>query len=193
MAKQFFYDLETTGVNPAKNGIHQIAAIIVIDGEEKERINIKIQPNPKAIIEDDALKVGNVTREQLATYTPFVEGYNQLRAILGKYVNPRDKTDKFHLIGFNNRQFDDQFLRGLFLQNDDKYFGSWFWSDSSDVMVLASECLKDARHKMDNFKLSTVVKFVGLTVDEEKLHDAFYDLEITQSLYSEIKNKYFNK
>lgn len=30
--KLLFFDLETTGVNPGKNGIHQISGEIVIDG-----------------------------------------------------------------------------------------------------------------------------------------------------------------
>lgn len=34
--KLFFYDLETTGVNPGRNGIHQISGMIVVDGEVKE-------------------------------------------------------------------------------------------------------------------------------------------------------------
>lgn len=59
--KLFFYDLETTGVNPGKNGIHQISGMIVINGEVKETFDIKVQPNPKAVIEKQALDVAGVT------------------------------------------------------------------------------------------------------------------------------------
>jgi DNA polymerase-3 subunit epsilon len=44
--KLFFFDLETTGVNPGKNGIHQISGEIVIDGKTMERFDFKVQPNP---------------------------------------------------------------------------------------------------------------------------------------------------
>lgn len=33
--KLLFFDIETTGTNPAKNGIHQISGTIEIDGVEK--------------------------------------------------------------------------------------------------------------------------------------------------------------
>lgn len=49
--KLLFFDLETTGVNPGKNGIHQISGMIEIDGVEKEHFNFHVQPNPKAVIE----------------------------------------------------------------------------------------------------------------------------------------------
>ena len=63
--KLLFFDLETTGVNPGKNGIHQISGEIVIDGVSKEQFDFHVQPNPKAIIEEEALKVAGVTREQV--------------------------------------------------------------------------------------------------------------------------------
>lgn len=52
--KLFFFDLETTGVNPARNGIHQISGEIVINGETMETIDFHVQPNPKATIENEA-------------------------------------------------------------------------------------------------------------------------------------------
>lgn len=70
--KLVFFDLETTGVNPGKNGIHQISGQIVIDGVVKESFDFHVQPNPKAIIEDEALKVAGVTREQVMAY-PWIE------------------------------------------------------------------------------------------------------------------------
>lgn len=56
--KLFFYDLETTGTNPARHGIHQISGKIVIDGKEMETFDYHVQPNPKAQIEPKALEVG---------------------------------------------------------------------------------------------------------------------------------------
>jgi len=66
-------------------------------------------------------------------------------------VDKFDKKDKLHLAGYNIGGFDIPFLRTFFLQNNDKYFGSWFWSDSLDVMVLASLYLKNKRSGMLNF------------------------------------------
>lgn len=106
MSKLFFYDLETTGTNPGRNGIHQISGEIVIDGKSVETFDFKVQPNPKAQVEDAALAVGGVTREQIMAYPPMGQVYTQLVTMLAKYVNKYDKTDKFHLVGYNNRGFD---------------------------------------------------------------------------------------
>lgn len=189
--KQLFYDLETTGVHPGKNGIHQISGIVVIDGEQKETFNIQLQPNEKAIIEDEALAVAGITRETLKTYQSFRSGYLAFVVLIQKYIEKFDKKDKFQLIGYNNRSFDDQFLRGLFLQNNDNYFGYYFWADSSDVLVLASECLKEKRTELVDFKLKTVAEYCGVTVDESKLHDAQYDIYLTIELYKHLKTVYF--
>ena len=66
--KLLFFDLETTGTNPGRNGIHQISGQVVIDGIVKESFDFHVQPNPKAAIEDEALAVAGVTREQIAKF-----------------------------------------------------------------------------------------------------------------------------
>lgn len=190
MSKLFFYDLETTGTNPGRNGIHQISGEIVIDGKSVETFDFKVQPNPKAQIEDAALAVGGVTREQIMAYPPMGQVYTQLVTMFAKYVNKYDKTDKFHLVGYNNRGFDDNFFRGFFLQNGDNYFGSWFWADSIDVLVLASTFLADRRAELPNFKLATVADFLGIDTTAGKLHDASFDIYVTKAVFDFIMSKF---
>lgn len=187
--KLLFFDLETTGTSPAKHGIHQISGKIVIDGVVKEAFDFHVRPNPKALIEDAALEVAGVTREQILAYPPMEDVYRQIVAMLGKYVNKYDKKDKFFLVGYNNASFDDPFLRGFFMQNGDMYFGSWFWANAIDVMVLASDYLADRRPEMENFKLATVAKFLGIEVDDAHLHDAGYDIDLTMRVYDIVKRK----
>jgi DNA polymerase-3 subunit epsilon len=184
--KLFFFDLETTGVNPGKNGIHQISGEIVIDGESKESFDFRVRPNEKAIIEDEALKVAGVTKQQILDYPAMIEVYMKLTQLLAKYVDKFNKADKFFLAGYNNASFDNQFLRGFFLQNGDQYFGSWFWANSIDVMVLASQFLIEERPEMENFKLATVAKQLGIVTEDEKLHDASYDIKLTRAIYEYI-------
>lgn len=193
MSKLFFYDLETTGTNPGRHGIHQISGEIVIDGKTVETFDFKVQPNPKAQIEDAALAVGGVTREQIMAYPPMGQVYTQLVTMLAKYVNKYDKTDKFHLVGYNNRGFDDNFFRGFFLQNGDNYFGSWFWADSIDVLVLASTFLADRRADLPNFKLATVADFLGIDTTAGKLHDASFDIYVTKAVFDFIMSKFINR
>jgi DNA polymerase-3 subunit epsilon len=184
--KLFFFDLETTGVNHWQHSIHQMSGKIVIDGEEKETFNFKSCPHPRARIEDEALKIANVTREQVLAYPPMGEVYKALILILSKYCNKFDKSDKFYLVGFNNASFDNQFLRAFFVQNADQYFGSWFWPNPVDVYVFATPYLHKDRTKMENFKLKTVAKHLGIEVDETKLHDALYDIHLTQQIFNKV-------
>lgn len=122
--KLLFFDLETTGTNPGRNGIHQISGQVVIDGIVKEQFDFHVQPNPKAAIEDEALAVAGVTREQIAQYPAMGTVYRQFVAMLGKYVDKYNSKDKFFLVGYNNAAFDNQFLRGFFLAEQRQVF--WF-------------------------------------------------------------------
>lgn len=189
MTKLFFFDIETTGVKFWKNGIHQISGCIEIDGEVKEEFNFNVKPNPACLIEDEALKVAGVTREQIAGYEDMKVVYAKIVNMLSKYVNRFDKTDKFFLVGYNNAPFDNPFFRAFFVQNGDQYFGSWFWSSAIDVMVLAANELKDIRHEMENFKLMTVAKTIGIEIDEAKLHDAMYDIYLTREIYHKLQGE----
>lgn len=186
--KLFYYDLETTGTNFWQHGIHEISGIIEIDGVVKEEFIFHVQPNPKAKIEQGALDVGNVTLDQIQAYPPMGEVYKKITEMLNKYVDKFDKKDKFHLVGYNNASFDNSFFRAFFVQNNDQYFGSYFWSNSIDVIVLATFFLAENRNKLKDFKLRTVAEYFGIKVEEEKLHKASYDVYLTREIYLKLKN-----
>lgn len=184
--KLFFYDLETTGVEHWNNGVHQIAGAIMINGEIKEHFNFKVRPAENAAIEDAALKVANVTKEQVLAYPKMRIIYNKLIGILASYCDKYNKNDKFHLVGYNNSSFDNQFLRAFFTANNDRYFGSWFWADSIDCFVLASNKLRKERPNLENFQQRTVARYLGITVDESKLHDAEYDISLCIEIFKKV-------
>lgn len=187
--KILFIDLETTGVVLNLHGVHQISGAVVVDGVVKEKFDYKVRPKPNAEFNERALEIGGVTKEQLLAYPPMNEVYNQFTDMLAKYVDKYNRKDKFFLAGFNLAPFDSQFLRAWFIDNGDKYFGSWFWSNTLDVMVLATPYLADKRAEMENFKQATVAKALGIEVDENRLHDAEYDIEICMAIYDIVVNK----
>ena len=184
--KILFFDLETTGVRYWKNGIHQISGLIDIDGKVAEEFNFNVHPNPKALVEDEALEVAGVTKDDLFRYPLMEDVYAQIIEVLDKYVDRYDKLDKMFLAGYNNASFDNNFFRAFFKQNGDPYFGSWFWAGAIDVMVLALEHLAPVRTEMENFKLVTVARQMGVQVNEAELHDALYDVILTRQLYYKI-------
>jgi DNA polymerase-3 subunit epsilon len=186
--KLFFFDLETTGLDNQKHAIHQISGKIIIDGVEKTKFNFKVKPFEGALIDATALKIGGVTEEQIMQYPSCHQNYVSLVTLIQKYVNRFDTGDKFHLVGYNNSSFDNQFLRSFFKVNKDDYFGSYFWSDSIDVMVLASNFLKHERHNIRDFKLKTVAQWLKIEVDAKRLHDAEYDIELTEKIFNIIES-----
>jgi DNA polymerase-3 subunit epsilon len=179
---KIFYDLETTGLDVKKHSIHQIAGYIEKDGEVVEKFDIKTRPHPKAKYEAAALVVCGKTEAELKQYPRMGQAHKALCAILDKYVKKMDKTDKAFLIGFNNRYFDDGFLTAWFEQCKNNFWASYFWM-GVDVQALALHYLQDRRAAMPSFKLKRVAMELGLEVDKEKLHDAFYDVELTYQIY----------
>jgi len=194
MIKKLFFDLETTGLDYRTNAIHQFSACIEIDGTVVEEFNFKMQPYEGAVIEPKALEVSNVTMEMLATYEPSEAMFAKFMAMINRYINRYKKTDKMFLVGYNNASFDNPFLRRWYeIHQKDDFFNSYFWGNSLDVMVLASEYLLEKRVAMPNFKLMSVATAVGIEIDESKLHDAQYDIELTRTIYKIVTNRFGSK
>ena len=61
--KLLFFDLETTGIKYWRNGVHQISGEIVIHGVTKESFNFNVCPHPQCEIEEEALRICNVSKE----------------------------------------------------------------------------------------------------------------------------------
>lgn len=207
--KIIYFDLETTGLDPVMNTIHQVSMITEVNGHEVDRLNLFISPitrfrKVKTFMEDgkwkkelamglknyspDALDIAGLTIEQLVERG--AEGnkaFNILKKFLATHCDKFTKNDKYFLIGFNNRKFDDNFLRQFFHDMADDYYGSYFWPNTSDVSVLATEFLMDRRETMDDFKLSGVATALGIEVDINRLHDGLYDVELTREIRNIIK------
>lgn len=178
-----FYDVETTGINWKKHSIIQLSGFIERDGIVVDMFDYVVRPHPKAKIEPEALKVNGKTEEEILCYPPMDLVLRKFKKLLGKYINKYDKKDKAWLIGFNNRAFDDYFLRMFFELCGDTFIGSWFWVDTIDALCLASQHLMNRRSEMPSFKLKRVAMELGIVVDKERLHDSLYDVELTREIY----------
>jgi DNA polymerase-3 subunit epsilon len=186
--KIVYIDLETTGLDWKMHGIHQIAGYVEVDYKLVDTFNFKVQPKKGCMISKDALEIGRVTIDQLRTYPMMDEVHKQFTAVLAKHVNKFNKKDKAFFCGYN-AYFDNGFMRNFFQDNKDSFFGSWFHSGTLDVMGLALNKLKFERDTMENFKLMTVAKKLGLNVDEAETHDAMYDIRLTREMYHIIEGR----
>ena len=181
--KLFYVDVETTGKYANKNDIIQLAYIIEIDGLVAEEGNLFMAPIDESAIEDEALAVSGSTRAQILAYPPAKEVYKKFIAVLNKYVNRYDKTDKFYPVGYNVR-FDCDFISAWFRKMGDKYYGSWFWWQLADpMMVLHFLAVLGKLEPLVNYKLATVCECYGIKIDA---HDAMSDIRAVRALVQKL-------
>lgn len=182
-----FIDVETTGKNQVRNGIIQIGGVICRrEGDALtvlQEFELNAAPFPADLIEDEALAISGITRDQLAHFDPPDVVHGKLTEVLGKYCNKFDRRDKMVFAGYN-ASFDYGFLRRWFEKGGDKYFGSWFWHPPVDVMTLAMVHLAEVRQELADFKLGTVAARFQLT--GEVAHTALGDARTTKAIFERV-------
>jgi DNA polymerase-3 subunit epsilon len=182
--KLAYIDIETGGLNPEYSPILQLAGMIEV-GDNLEQFNYYIKPFENQKVDQKALDVNKLNPTEDKFEPPQVV-YMKFVKLLEKYVRKYDKTDKLFFIGYNSNSFDMPFIRKFFSNCGDKYFGSYFWYPSVDVMILAIAKLMDKRHQMIDFKLGTIANAFGLDSDKEQYHSGEYDIMITREIYKHL-------
>jgi len=181
-----YIDTETSGLFPGKYQV-LTAALKIVNGQRCVTREFEFGLLESSAIDDKALEINGLTREQIKKFPPCQYTYRELTSFLGQFVNPYDKADKMTFAGYNAR-FDYDHMRSLFERLGDRYFGSWFWFPPLDIMNTAFDALRDRRKDMKDFKLATVAKTLGIELKKEELHDALYDIELSIEVYkSSIK------
>jgi DNA polymerase-3 subunit epsilon len=158
-----------------------------------DKINVEVCPREDKRIEEMALSVNGYTMERLKELKKDEDGFNEFLLFLRKHINRYNKFDKCILAGYNNIHFDNNFLRRWFTDNNSKYYGSYFWSTTIDVLAEATRYLLHYRPALENMKLKTIAKAVGIKIDEDRLHDALYDIELTITIFETILNDCYIK
>jgi DNA polymerase-3 subunit epsilon len=190
--KYLFLDLETTGTDRIKNNIWQIAGLIT-DGRDTgykalDAFDFKFRPYP-GMVELEALEKGRMTLEDLSAFPLSAEEvYQKFLKILAKHCNKFDKTDKLQIVAYN-AGFDSEFLREFFTKSGDKFYGSWFWTPAICVMQAAANELAEHRAKLPNFQLKTLCLAAEIAWDDDKAHDAKYDIAKTFELFRHLTPK----
>ena len=181
-----YIDVETTGLDPKKNSIFQLAGKIVKDGIE-ESFNYRMRPYRNELIEEGAKEKTGITDQELASYPDQREAFNSFLSILDKNINVNKFQDRAFFVGYNS-SFDMDFIRSWFLFNNNTNFSNYFFYPSLDVMYLAAFALIGERPWMRNFKLTTVYK--KLTGKElEDAHNAESDINATVEILNIITKK----
>lgn len=182
--KTFYFDTETTGLDPKKNSIIQIAGIIVIDGEVKEEFNLKCKPiEPLDNISNDAIAVHGMGREEIATFPDPEEVYITLNDKFDKYIDKFNRNDKFIIAG-QNVGFDLNFLIEFWKRQGDTYLGSYLnFRDKLDLLPLVSTLRVFGFLNLPDSKLGTIASHFNIQIDA---HDALSDIKATRLVLFEM-------
>lgn len=188
----FFYDLETSGLDPRQDRIMQFAGQRT-DMELNpigEPFNILVKLNDDTLPSPDALMVTGITPQQTQA-----EGYTE--AEFAELLMKEVFTPGTITVGFNNVRFDDEFIRALFWRTfRDPY--EWFWRDDRsrwdllDVVRMTRALRPEGIEwpvvdgKAVN-RLELLTKVNG--IDHFKAHDALSDVEALIAVTKLIRDK----
>ncbi|MFZ1257846.1 MAG: exodeoxyribonuclease I [Candidatus Saccharimonas sp.] len=119
----FFYDLETSGLNPRTDRIMQFAGIRTDEQWQQvgEPINVLVALTDDILPSPDALVVTGISPQKTID-----EGYSE--AQFAKLLMTEVFTPDTTIVGYNNIRFDDEFIRHLLWRNFyDPY--EWAWRE----------------------------------------------------------------
>lgn len=156
-------DIETTGLDPEKDSIIEIAAIKVVDSKIVDSFSSLI--NPGFIIPEFIIRLTKITNEQLSSAPSLSDVLHRLNIFLGDYV----------LVG-HNINFDINFLYDGF----EKILNHPLSNDFIDTLRLSKRYVKN----LPSYKLKFLADYFKLPVSIH--HRAMYDCETTYQLYLKL-------
>ena len=189
----YFYDLETSGINPARSRVMQFAGqrtdfdLKPISGPD----NFLIKLTPDVLPDPEAILITGITPQQT-----LADGISEAEFL--KYFHKNIATSGTVFVGFNSIRFDDEFIRYINYRNFyDAY--EWHWQNDRgrwDILDLArmTRALRpdgikwpvDSDGKPSN-RLELLASINKL--DHFKVHDAMSDVKATMSIAKLIKQK----
>lgn len=188
----FFYDLETSGLDPRNDRIMQFAGIRT-DMDLKpigEPYDVLVKLNDDTLPSPEALMVTGITPQQTQA-----DGYTE--AEFAKLLVEEIFTPDTIATGFNSIRFDDEFVRHLLWRNFyDPY--EWTWKDGRSRWDLLDVTRMTRALRPEGIewpvvdgkavnKLELLTKLNG--IDHFKAHDALSDVEALIAVTGMIKAK----
>jgi ribonuclease T len=179
-------DIETSGFNPKKNALLEIAAVIVelnssTDLEITERYSTHIVPFKNSELDAAALKYNGID-----PHHPFRMAIDE-KAALDMLFKPirhamkRNNCMRAILVG-HNPAFDISFLNAAIQRTQIKRspFHPFSTFDTATLGGLAYQ----------QTVLAKIAQAAGLEWDNEKAHSALYDAEMTAELFCMVVNRW---
>ena len=189
----FFYDLETSGLNPREDRIMQFAGQRTdLDlNPIGEPVNILVKMTSEVLPSPGAIMVTKITPQQT-----LADGISEPEFC--KYITEEIFTPNTVALGYNSVRFDDEFMRAMLWRNFyDPY--EWEWKDGRsrwDIldMVRFTRALRPeginwpvTKEGKATNRLELITKLNG--VSHEHAHDALSDVYATIAVAKLIKEK----
>ena len=170
-----FVDVETTGLDPSRHSVVQIAALAVCKGKIVEEFNAFCQPNEGREIDQRALQVNGFTAEKLFSFEEHVVVAKKFFDFLDKYAVQK-YPEQLIFCGWNAR-FDFNFIMSFLDLNHYSHVKIYFDEDYLDIKQFAVQEVN-----LPHYRLGEVAKKLGLSVSENELHDGIYDIRLTYQI-----------
>lgn len=164
------FDLETTGTSCVTDGVVEISAVRVVNGEIVDEFSELV--NPEKPISYFASQVNGITDDMVADCPPFDE-------VLGRFI---DFIEDSVLVGHNIHTFDMKFIQ----RDAMEYFGKIIGNNYIDTLQIARLYLPE----MEHHKLTDLAEHYGIETDgaHRALNDCRINQKVVELLRKEMEN-----
>jgi len=159
-------DLETTGLDPKKDRILEIGAVLVQDGRVIDSFETLI--NPRIIIPEKIIEVTGINNEMVSTAPIIEDVIEEFLKFCGEEV----------ILG-HNLIFDFSFIKRAAINNDFD-----FEKLGIDTLKISKTCLKE----LESRRLDYLCKYFD--IEDENHHRALNDAIAAKRLYEILCEKY---
>ncbi|MFW6244353.1 MAG: 3'-5' exonuclease [Fibrobacterota bacterium] len=175
-----WFDVETGGTDEKTDALLQLAALIEINGEVVDEINLKMQPIKGKRITEKSIEKHGMTLDVISDFEFPHSCYGQFNRFLYKHNPTPVKTNRYIMAGYN-ADFDCRFLSQWYADISGGPFEYWKHCQFSPLDILPT--LRAMRYagvlKTEDTKLETVCNYFGIEI---QAHDALSDIRATREL-----------
>ena len=189
-----FFDLETSGLDPKRHEIAEIAAVAV-DAETLEVLDVfeyKVQFDVKRA-EKEALEVIGYSHEKWKNALPWGMVRTEFTRFLKQYATVQMTSKKGNpywvaqLVGHNAMKFDGPFLQEQYRKDDEFLPASYQVLDTYALALWWQQLIPDDPGP-ENLKLGVLAEYLGVEVGET--HQAGADVLLTVGIYKALTGKF---
>lgn len=185
-----WFDSETGGTDDKTDALIQLAAIIEINGQIVDEIDLKMQPLAGKKVNAEAISKHGMTLDIIKGFDSACSSYDNFERFLLKHNPCPVKTNRYIMAGYNP-DFDCRFLSRWYSDITCGPYAYWKHLQFSPVDVMP--VLRAMRYagilNLPDTKLETACKHFGIEI---QAHDALSDIRATRELTHMVFSKVFS-